>query len=377
MRQIPLYARLLFNGLRYRVLKLTGRHGKLQSISLEVTHRCMCRCVMCNIWKIPREVPDLSLEEITKLLSSPELCSLREIDLTGGEPFLRDNMVVLLTWIAHAKYAHFPQLQTIAITTNGMFTDKIIEDVTAVIPLLEEHKIELVIVCGLDAAGEVHNEIRNLKNAWNRVNKTIMALKEIRESYSNLVLGVKTTIIPQNVNELDGIAAFAREHKLFTIISPRIITSNRFGNEELENELAFSAEDLARIKKFYAGPAFAWSNHREAMLGYLESGVMKKPCSAGFNTVFVRHTGEVFPCPLIPLSLGNIKNERLGRLLASAKAAMFRRKIGTLPECKICTEPGLERLAWPYEGWTCLRQVLRAPTDSRKLLEHMGIDKFF
>ena len=377
MRQIPLYARLLFNGLRYRVLKLTGRHGKLQSISLEVTHRCMCRCVMCNIWKIPREVPDLSLEEITKLLSSPELSSLREIDLTGGEPFLRDNMVVLLTWIAHAKYAHFPQLQTIAITTNGMLTDKIIEDVTAVIPLLEEHKIELVIVCGLDAAGEVHNEIRNLKNAWNRVNKTIMALKEIRESYSNLVLGVKTTIIPQNVNELDGIAAFAREHKLFTIISPRIITSNRFGNEELENELAFSAEDLARIKKFYVGPAFAWSNHREAMLGYLESGVMKKPCSAGFNTVFVRHTGEVFPCPLIPLSLGNIKNERLGRLLASAKAAMFRRKIGTLPECKICTEPGLERLAWPYEGWTCLRQVLRAPTDSRKLLEHMGIDKFF
>jgi MoaA/NifB/PqqE/SkfB family radical SAM enzyme len=113
------------------------------------------------------------------------------------------------------------------------------------------------------------------------------------------------------------------------------------------------------------------------MLSYLASGRVKKPCSAGFNTVFVRHTGEVFPCPLIPASMGNIRRNRLEELLRSPQAMRFRRQIGTFAECRVCTEPGLERLAWPFEGFTCLRRLVQlGGKDFERLAGHMGLDKY-
>jgi hypothetical protein len=160
-------------------------------------------------------------------------------------------------------------------------------------------------------------------------------------------------------------------------IEPRDKKALRFGNTALKDALTFSAADLDALKRFYSGPAFAWSGHRQALLGYLETGRMAKPCSAGYNTVFVRHTGEVFPCPLIPSSLGNIESANLQTMLSSSQAARFRKGIGSYPECQECTEPGLERIAWPFEGLTCLRALARmGQQDFSRFIAHMGLDKY-
>ena len=378
MKRSRIVGKLIYNALRYRVLKFTGWPAHLESLSLEITHRCICRCVMCNIWKIPNDVPDLPLSDWTGLLTSPECRTLRELDITGGEPFLREDLASFLTWVARAKSAYFPQLKTVAITTNGILTDKILNVTNEVVDLLAEQGIDLVLVCGLDSVDELHDKIRNLKNAWQKLSTTITALESLREKHSNLVLGVKTTIIPANVCKLDKISSFAEEHGLFTIVSPRIITANRFGNQDLKDDLSFSDEDYQLMRQFYEGPAFAWSGHRQAMLNYLTTGEVDKPCSAGFNTLFVRHTGEVFPCPLIPISLGNLKQERLADMLSSTQAAQFRRNIKTYPECKTCTEPGLERISWTFEGLTCLRQLIAMGfKDFERLAQHMGLNKYF
>ena len=377
MDRFRIVSKLLYNALRYRWLKFTGRPFPLEAISLELTHRCICRCRMCNIWQIPNSVSDLPLSTWTKLLSSPELCNLRELDITGGEPFLRSDLNELLNWICRAKPEQFPQLKTLAITTNGILTDRILEITSALAGPLRASGIDLVLACGMDAVGELHDDIRQLKGAWDKLNSTLLGLKQVREKHANLILGIKTTIIPANVQELERIASFAREHDLFTIISPCIITANRFGNVALKEELKFSAADLQAISRFYAGPLFAWSIHRQSMLNSLKTGTVKKPCSAGFNTVFVRHTGEVFPCPLLSDALGNVKDSRLEQLLANPLATRFRKKIGTFPECKVCTEPGLERIAWPFEGTACLRRLARSGFDDFvQLSRHMGLDKY-
>ncbi|MBW2202628.1 MAG: hypothetical protein JRF52_00675 [Deltaproteobacteria bacterium] len=59
---LKLTTRLLINGLRFQYLKWKGLPGSPQAISLEITHNCIAKCVMCNIWKIPREVKDLSMD---------------------------------------------------------------------------------------------------------------------------------------------------------------------------------------------------------------------------------------------------------------------------------------------------------------------------
>lgn len=369
--------RLIGNAVRYRYLRMSGRPTALEAISLEVTHRCICRCQMCNIWQIADDVKDLPLSVWTDLLLSPELSRLKELDITGGEPFLRDDLRDLLKWVCRSQPQLFPELRTIAITTNGILTDRILDVVAEIIAPLKERKIDLVLACGVDAVGETHDKIRHLKNAWTKLNLTFAGLFQLRRQHANLILGMKTTIVPDNVSELDSLADFAREHQLFTIVSPYIITANRFGNLDLKEELRFSAENLAAIRRFYLKPDFEWDGHRLAMLNYLDSGEMKKPCSAGYNTLFVRHTGDVFPCPLIPKRLGNIQSMPLKALLGCPEARSFRRNIRYFDQCKTCTEPGLERLAWPFEGLTCLRQLSKLGFDDfDRLARHMGLNKY-
>jgi MoaA/NifB/PqqE/SkfB family radical SAM enzyme len=268
-------------------------------------------------------------------------------------------------------------LRTVAITTNGILTDRVLERTREIIGPLRDRGIDLVLACGMDAVGDLHDRIRNFPGAWEKLQKTLSGLHSLRKDHSNLVLGIKTTVVPANTQELGRIADYAEENDLFTIISPRIITANRFGNSDREVDLRFSPEDLETMIRFYEGPRFAWSGHREALLGYLRTGRIKKPCSAGFNILFVRYNGEVFSCPVLPIALGNIKDRSLENLFRSAAADQFRKKAGLFPECQVCTEPGMERIAWPFEGFAFLRLMAKmGMKDFSRLAQHMGIDKY-
>jgi MoaA/NifB/PqqE/SkfB family radical SAM enzyme len=365
------------NGVRYRLLRYSGKPCHLQTVSLEITHRCFCRCSMCNIWKIPAQVPDLDLSDWLQLLTSPELLGLRELDLTGGEPFLRSDLDALLHGICDLQPTYFPELQTLAITTNGILTDRILELTEKNIKPLKNLGIDLVLACGMDAIGDLHDRIRGFPGAWEKLQKTLLGLYQLRNRYPNLVLGIKTTVLPCNVSELDRLADYADQNNLFTITSPRIITPNRFGNSDLEEELEFSQADREEMIRFYETPRFAWSGHRMALLEYLKTGKITKPCSAGFNTLFIRHTGEVFPCPVLSVPLGNIKTQTLGQLFHGTNACQFRKSINRFEACRSCTEPGMERIAGPFEGFALLKLLSKTGIKNfNQHVAHTGIDKY-
>jgi molybdenum cofactor biosynthesis enzyme MoaA len=111
--------RLAARGLRYRFLKTIGHSTWPEAMSIEVTQRCIARCVMCNIWQMPATEIELEAREWLKFLESPILSELKELDVTGGEPFLREDIVELLLGIGNLKLAHLKQLCSVAITTNG------------------------------------------------------------------------------------------------------------------------------------------------------------------------------------------------------------------------------------------------------------------
>lgn len=369
--------RLLGNGLRFRYLKRTGKAGKLQAASLEVTHRCVARCVMCNIWRIPHDVPELATESWLQLLSSPVFSDLRELDVTGGEPFLKKDLVDLLTGIGELKQANFKGLRSIAVTTNGLLPERVLGQTEKILGASRGQDVDLVMVCAMDAVGDVHDQIRNYPDAWRKVNETIEGLVKLREAFSNLVIGLKTTVLPVNVGELQKISNYAAARGLFTIISPCIITEGRYLNEELGANLAFNREEIRKMLDFYEGEGFRWGYHRKALVGYLKSGAMKKPCSCGFNYFFVRSNGEVYLCPLINRPAGNVKELEVENILNSEAARRIRRKVGAFPECRRCTEPGLERYALPCEGFAYLSLLLKR--GRRRFLaehRHLGLDKY-
>ena len=332
---------------------------------------------MCNIWRTPVGATELSVEEWLNLLAAPVLGDLREVDITGGEPFLREDIGELLAGVFNLKDGHLKHLRSVAITTNGFLTDKIFPVLSQAARAAKDKAIEIVIAFAMDGIGSVHDEIRRVKGGWERLNESIQKTKEIRSEYGNVVIGLKTTVLPANVGELEGIADYANEHQLFTIISPFIVTPNRYDNESLKSALHFSSEDIEKMLAFFKGPRFMWDYHREMLTTFLREGMVSKPCSSGFNYFFIRSNGEVFPCPIIKQGLGTVKKDSFDRLISSTRAVKFRRTIGSYGECQSCTEPGLERYALPFEGFHYLNMCLKM--GRRKFLnlhEHMGLSKY-
>ena len=259
---IAIAARLLGKGVRFRYLKRTGNPGKVQAASIEVTHRCIARCIMCNIWKIPRDVPRISTAKWLQVLSSPLFSDLRELDVTGGEPFLKKDLFDLLAGVAELKKTNLKALRSVAVTTNGLLTERVLGETEKIVRELKRRDIELVMVCAMDAVGSIHDQIRNYPDAWLKVNETIEGLIRLRERHP-LIIGLKTTVLPINAAELGKIADYAAARDLFTIISPCIITEGRYLNEDSRRNLPSSPENIQEMIDFYQGEAFQWSYHRK------------------------------------------------------------------------------------------------------------------
>jgi MoaA/NifB/PqqE/SkfB family radical SAM enzyme len=230
----------------------------------------------------------------------------------------------------------------------------------------------------MDAVDEVHDQIRGYKGAWQKVNRTIQGLVELRQTFSNLIIGLKTTIVPANVVQLNDIIRYAEHYDLFTIISPCIITKGRYLNYDLADHLAFQPEDIREMIAFFESDCFQWSYHRNRLVDYLRTGKMRKACTCGYNYFYVRSTGELFLCPLINTSIGNIRQHTIEELFASKSANRIRQRIGKSPECDTCTEPGLERYALPFQGFSYLSLLLSMKKGSfLQLHRHMGMEKYF
>ena len=197
-----LLSKLLINGLKYRFYKLSGCAAGPEALSIEVTHRCVARCIMCNIWRIPAHIPDLPVEDWLAFVGSPVFANLRELDVTGGEPFLREDLTTLMHGICKLKATRLPKLRSVAITTNGFLTDKVLSGTSRIAQDMKEAGLDLVVVLAMDGIGEIHSRIRNVQDGWQKLEATIRGLTELRQTSNNLIIGFKTTILPLNVDEL-------------------------------------------------------------------------------------------------------------------------------------------------------------------------------
>ena len=222
-----LAAQCVLNGFRFRCQRVSGSMTKPKAVSLELTHRCVARCIMCNIWRIPPDTPSLSGSAWISLLTRELFSELVELDITGGEPFLRADLADLLSEVCRLKARHLASLKTIAVTTNGFLTRRVLAQTHKILSEAQRYGVTLVMVCAMDAVGETHDVVRRYPGGWQRVHQTIQGLTRLRMAFPNLIIGLKTTILPATVGHLDAIVRYAARHNLFTIISPCIITKGR------------------------------------------------------------------------------------------------------------------------------------------------------
>jgi radical SAM protein with 4Fe4S-binding SPASM domain len=161
-----------------------------------VTNRCNARCSFCFIdFDNPKTFQgELSLEEIEQLTKNLGN-SLLNVNLTGGEPFARKDLIE----IAKA-YLKNSTIQSIYITTNASLPDRVkqfAEEVSLFSP-----QTELTFQISIDDFPQNHDKVRKIKNLFDKCIETYRILKKIG---SNINPVVSITVTQENCDNIKEI----------------------------------------------------------------------------------------------------------------------------------------------------------------------------
>ena len=127
--------------------------------SIILTYRCPMRCQMCNIWKNPTDVKQEIRPEELEILPR-----LKFINLTGGEPFIRED----LEDVVRVCYTKTPR---IVISTSGWFEDRVIR--------LAEKFPKIGIRISIEGLSQKNDELRGRAGGFDKGLRTLLTLKDM------------------------------------------------------------------------------------------------------------------------------------------------------------------------------------------------------
>lgn len=110
---------------------LLDNHGRpLTYLRLAVTDRCNLRCFYCMPEEGIKYLPKsklLSYEEMLRMVNILAEMGINKVRITGGEPFVRNNLIDFLE-----KLAEIEGINDLSITTNGVFTGDYIQQMKSI-----------------------------------------------------------------------------------------------------------------------------------------------------------------------------------------------------------------------------------------------------
>lgn len=301
-------------------------------VNLEITKRCNLRCIHCDIRKTPETYSDItskefSTSEVKEIIDSLKSIGTKYISISGGEPFLRNDIFELIEYIKNTGMA-------LHISTNGLLITK------EVAKRINDLGLNAVSI-SLDAATpEMHDEIRGVKGAFE------MAVRGIRNlvDYENKVtqVGISPIITDLNLEELPELVDFAYELGVDAIrFQPWHIS---LGHDETEsmlgirgnrlNDLDNAIEQIMDRTKKYGIYTNTETYLRGVKKYFQDKNKIDAECFAGSFTCNISWLGEVVACAFIP-SLGNVRREPFEKIWNSQQFNDVRKDItkGRCPKC--------------------------------------------
>lgn len=285
--------------------------------SIILTYRCPMRCKMCNIWQYPTD----KREEI-KASDLRSLPKLKFINLTGGEPFIRED----LAEIVEECYRHTPR---IVISTSGWFDDRVVE--------LARRFPNIGIRISIEGLSVKNDELRGRGGGFDKGLNTLLTLK--RMGLKDIGFGCTVS----NHNSKDMLALYKLSRELGLEFATAAFhnsyyfhkTDNAITNRD---EVCRDFEQLIRWQLEENHPK-SWFRafFNMGLINYIEGGRRMLPCEAGLANFFIDPWGEVYPCNGLEErfwkeSMGNIHNEDFMSIWNGPQAERVRQMVRACPK---------------------------------------------
>jgi Fe-coproporphyrin III synthase len=304
--------------------------------------RCNCRCLMCDIWRATTR-SELSAADIAGWLAEWRRLGVRRVVLSGGEALLHSHLWALCDHLRAAGIG-------ITVLSTGL--------------LLRRHAAELVrrcddVVVSLDGPPALHNQIRNVPRAFERLAEGVAAVKSADARV--LVTGrctvqranfrsLRATVAAAHALGLDRISFLAADVSSEAFNRPGGWEGERVAQVALEpDDLPLLAAEIDALEREHAADFAAGYiaepplklrrrllQYYAALLG--QGDFFPNDCNAPWVSTVIESDGTVRPCFFQP-PLGNIfESGSLDAILNSPAALAWRRGLDTHRDsiCRKC-----------------------------------------
>ncbi len=303
-------------------------------------NQCNCRCAMCDIWRI-RESRQLAPADLEQQLNCFRELKVRWVAFSGGEAQLNENLFVLSRMLRREGIR-------ITLLTAGL--------------LLAEHAAEIAaavddITVSLDGPPPVHDGIRRVRGAYEKLAAGVRAVRELR---ADMPISARCTVQKANHSALCRTAQVAGNLGLNSIsFLAADLTSSAFNRpegwpEEQQSKIGLNAEEVELLAQEIERVISAYCEEREVEFVvesphrlrkivthfrvHLGKAVPVAPlCNAPWVSAVIEASGDVRPCFFHP-AFGNIHDKPLTEIVNGAAALDFRSKldVATNPVCRRC-----------------------------------------
>ena len=319
----------------------TDRIFALPIVVLMPHSRCNCRCVMCDIWKANDAKRELTPQDLAPHLKAMRRLRVRSVVLSGGEALMHQNL-----WTLCEQLGGLPA--TITLLSTGLLLARNAREVTR---WCNE------VIVSLDGSPAVHDAIRRIPHAYERLAEGVAALRAARPGFR---VTARCVLQRANFRDLPGVVAAAHDLGLDGVsflaadVSTTAFNRSQPWGEERAAEVALSRaeaaefavvveETIARCGGDFASGFIAEDPAKMRRLpryyAALNGNGDLPPvrCNAPWVSTVIEADGTVRPCFFHP-PLGSVHERPLDEILNSPEAVAFRRRLDMArdPVCTRC-----------------------------------------
>lgn len=255
---------------------------KLNEITIEVTQQCPNRCIYCSSLSDMEKNEMLDFDIIRKVIDDVNTLGVKSVSLSGGEPFLRDDITEIVDYI-------YAQGLKIKFYSSGIyFSDGQYTSIPATLLEAVKDKIEALIFNYEATDANLYATIMGTEAA------NLVLLDETIEKSIALGIHVEAHLVPMHCNYRQIPAVLSKLYSMgvSNVSFLRLVTQGRvLENKEL---VELTIEEQAELKQILIKSGESYKG--KIRLGLPFSAAKCAACGTGTVKLTIRYDGYVFPC---------------------------------------------------------------------------------
>jgi MoaA/NifB/PqqE/SkfB family radical SAM enzyme len=296
---------------------------------IEVSHKCMFRCKMCNYWQTKENPREVTIHDLCRFVTALKnfVETPFEMNISGGEPLLKDGVLDLIEFIAHQGFKF-------SLVTNGFLIDK------STAKRIADSGLNFLAI-SLDSLNEnTHDYLRGIQGAYRKVMEALGYFMAYRGKLQNITL--QTIVMGPNLDDILDLVTWAHKQQLslsfMAVTRPNMVPvdSQWYTREDLSflwpqdiSKVQHILDNLISLKKagYRIDNPIGQLERFKLYFSDPEKFVRETPCSLGDDFIHVNPYGDIHLCCEME-SVGNIKKEiDIVKIWTSKQAQKIRESI--------------------------------------------------